>query len=426
MNQQTKLGNSHLGAFITMVILMALIGFITSINQQFQAPLKDAFLQHAGSLTNTLSTLLTFAFFLAYLTMGPASARFLEKHGYKRCLTQGILIVILALVVFETSALIYVKIPSVNNIAFGDSVFLPLSYFIFVVGSFVAGTGLTYLQASVNPYLVVCDVRGTSGVTRQNIGGSGNSIMTTLGPIFIAFMVFGGKSGADISVNSILIPMVVLIAFVLMLYLVVSRLNLPDIAGTKNETGVKLEHSVWSFPHLALGVVAIFFYVGVEVCVGGNFTLFATDIFGVNSADAAFWVSFYWGGMLLGRLVGSVLAKIPAQKQLLVGAIIAFILVLTSMITHNMYALIAVGLFHSVMWGAVFALAIDKLGVYTAKGSGALMMGVVGGAVLPFLQGVLADIIGGWHWTLVLILIGEAYLIYYAISGHKVRRLPEM
>lgn len=419
---QTK--TNYLGAFITMVILMALIGFVTSINQQFQAPLQAAFLANAGALQNTLATVLTFAFFLAYLVMGPTAAAFLDKKGYKACLTKGIAYVIFALFIFEASALIFEYVQSVNNLSmFGIT--LPLSYFVFVLGSFVAGTGLTYLQASVNPYLVVCDVKGTTGVTRQNIAGTGNSIMTTIGPLFIAWVVFGGKTGADVAVRDIMIPMLVLIVFVTALYFIVNKLNLPDIAGTKKEEGEVLSKSVWSFSHLALGVVAIFFYVGVEVCIGGNFTLFAKDLFGLDSAAAASWVAFYWFGMLVGRFASSFLSEIPANKQLLVSAIIAFILVVVSLLTNNMYAMIAVGLVHSVMWGAIFALAIDKLGKYTSKGSGALMMGVVGGAILPFAQGVLADALGGWYWTFALVLIGEAYLIFYALIGCKVKQLPE-
>ncbi len=440
MTQVNNTKPNYLGAFITMVVLMALIGFITSINQQFQAPLQAAFLANAGSLKNALATLLTFAFFAAYLVMGPTSAKFLEQHGYKKTLLRGIAIVVIALGIFEASALIYEYAPSImgnssfdiNNIQMG-SISLPISFFIFVAGSFVAGTGLTYLQASVNPYIVVLDVAGTSGASRQNIAGSGNSIMTTIGPLFIAFLVFGGKTGSDVAVSSIIIPMIVLLVFVAALYFIVNKLSLPEIAGAKKEEGVVLEKSVWSFSHLTLGVVAIFAYVGVEVAVGGNFTLFANELFGIDSASAASIVAFYWLSMLIGRLCGSFLAKVPAQIQLLISSVSALLLVVASMFMIKvmpesreiaMWTLIAVGLFHSIMWGAIFALAIDKLGKYTAKGSGALMMGVFGGALLPFIQGILADQIG-WYWTLCIVVLGEAYLIFYALIGSKVKQVSE-
>ncbi|WP_329905202.1 MFS transporter [Porphyromonas pogonae] len=411
-----------MGPFITMVILMALIGFITSINQQFQAPMQAAFLQDAGDMTNTLTTFINFSFFLAYLIMGPTSARTLEKKGYKQALLVGIALLVLALAFFEFSAIQYVKWPVTFN--FG-SIVLPLSYFIFIIGSFIAGTGLTYLQASVNPYIVACDVKGTSGVQRQSIAGAGNSVMTTLGPLFIAFVVFGGASGADIKVQSLFIPMVVLIAFVAILYFIVRRLNLPNLAGTSVAKDEKLSRSVWSFSHLSLGVIAIFMYVGVEVAVGSNINLYAIKDHGYTTGAAAQLASMYWFGMLIGRLCGSFISKISANTQLVFTTIGAGVLVTLSMFTGNPLLLVFVGLFHSIMWPAIFALAIDKLGKYTAKGSGALMMGVVGGAVLPLIQGIFADSIGSWQWTWTIVVIGEVYLLYYALVGHKVKQLPE-
>ena len=178
---------------------------------------------------------------------------------------------------------------------------------------------------------------------------------------------------------------------------------------------------------LALGVVAIFFYVGVEVAVGANINLYAislTDADG-NSlytiAQAAKMASFYWGGMLVGRLFGSFVSKISANVQLLVTTIGAGILVVMAIITNNPWLLVGVGLFHSIMWPAIFSLAIEGLGKYTSKGSGALMMGVVGGAILPFTQGIFADILGSWNWTWIIVVVGEIYLLYYALIGYKVK-----
>lgn len=421
MNSQTTKPN-YLGAFITMVILMMVIGFVTNINQQLQVPLKAAFLAQSGSLENTLAQMPNFAFFLAYLVMGSVSAGYLDRNGYKRTLTQGILIVALAFCVMLSSGLIYQHVPSVNSIQLGAAT-LPLSYFIFVLGSFVAGTGLTYLQASVNPYIVACDVPGTSGVTRQNIAGAGNSLMTTLGPLFVAFVIFAGQSKETIQVSSIIVPFALLIVFMALLYIIVSRLNLPDIAGTKVEQGEKLEKSIWSFSHLKLGVVAIFCYVGVEVAVGTNILFYAEEL-GITAEKAATLSSLYWFGMLIGRLCGSFLAKVAGQTQLMVASGVSLVLVIVSMITKQPEFLVAMGLFHSIMWGAIFALAIDKLGKYTPQGSGALMMGVVGGAILPFLQGILADALGSWELTWLLVIAGEAYMLYYALVGYKVKQLP--
>ncbi len=408
--------------FIAMVILMALIGFITSINQQFQAPLQEAYLQGAGALKNTFATLLTFAFFLAYLVMGPTAANTLQKRGYKGTLIVGLIVLFLGLGAFELSAIQFEKWPL--DFQFG-TITLPLSFFIFIAGSFITGAGLTFLQSSVNPYVVACDVKGTTGVQRQSIAGTGNSIMTTLGPLFVAYLIFKGATGSEIAVDSLFIPLALLLLFVLILTFSVNKLNLPDIQGTTVAADEKLEKSVWSFSHLRLGVLAIFVYVGVEVCVGANINLFATGDHGFDIKSAAKLASMYWLGMLIGRFVGSFISKVSAQTQLAFSSIVAGILVALAMLIRSPYVLIFVGLFHSIMWPAIFALAIDKLGKYTAKGTGALMMGIVGGAILPFAQGLLADALGSWHWTWLIVIVGEAYLLYYALIGYKVRQLPE-
>lgn len=425
MNKLKNNSQSYLGPFITMVILMSLVGLITSINQQFQAPMQAAYLRQAGDLENTLATLINFSFFLAYLVMGNVAAKTIDKVGYRGTLIRGLIILIAGFALFEISAFQFTSFR--NTIVLGGAT-IPYAYFIFLIGSFVAGTSLTYLQAAINPYLVASKVPGTSDIQRQSIGGAGNSSMTTIGPLIVAFLIFGGKEAEDINVSSLFVPFAVLIGIVAILAIVLKNLNLPDLEGSTADKDEKLSKSVWSFSHLALGVAAIFFYVGVEVAVGANINLYAislTDSAG-NSlytiSQAAQMAALYWGGMLVGRLFGSFVSSIPANTQLLFTSIGATILVVLSMATGNPWFLVGVGLFHSIMWPAIFALAIKGLGKYTSKGSGALMMGVVGGAVLPFIQGVSADVIGDWNWTWIIVIIGEAYLLYYATIGHKVKQ----
>lgn len=421
-NLKTK--RNYLGPFITMVILMSLVGLITSINQQFQGPMQAAYLSKAGSLSYTFTTLINFSFFLAYLVMGSFAAKTIDNVGYRGTLVRGLVILIAGFAIFEFSAYQFEKFGGEVQIA--DAT-IPYAYFIFILGSFVAGTALTYLQSAINPYLVACDVKGTSGVQRQTIAGAGNSSMTTIGPLIVAFLIFGGKGASEIQVNSLFLPIAILIAIVLVLTIVLKRLNLPDIEGSTSSKDEVLPKSVWSFSHLALGVLAIFFYVGVEVAVGANINLYAISLKNADGSalytigQAAKMASFYWGGMLVGRLMGSFVSKISANAQLLFTSLAAGILVVISMITHNPWVLVGVGLFHSIMWPAIFALAIEGLGKYTSKGSGALMMGVVGGAILPFIQGVFADVLGSWNWTWIIVIVGEVYLVYYALTGYKVR-----
>ena len=422
---QQKQTQSYLVPFIIMVVLMALVGLITNLNGQFQAPMQAAFLQKSGSLTNALTTLITFAFFLGYLAMGIPSAKCIEKKGYKNTLITGLFGLIAAFGLYELSAYVFESVDLVKFQAATDPnvVIIPVAYYIFLLAGFVAGSAMTFLQAVLNPYIVACDVKGTTGVTRQSIAGTANSTMATIAPILVASVIFAGKSGLDIALSSLYIPFLILIVLVGGLIAALSKLHLPAIASTEKKEGEVLEKSVWSFSHLTLGVVAIFMYVGVEVCIGNNINLHGQSL-GFEPSEAALMATIYWGLMLVGRLCGSFLSGISASKQLLITSLGAGILVLGGMILNNPYLLVGAGLFHSVMWGAIFSLAIDKLGKYTSAGSGALMMGIVGGAILPFAQGILADRLGGWQFTWIIVLIGEAYLLYYALVGHKVRQLP--
>ena len=422
---QQKQTQSYLVPFIIMVVLMALVGLITNLNGQFQAPMQAAFLQKSGSLTNALTTLITFAFFLGYLAMGIPSAKCIEKKGYKNTLITGLFGLIAAFGLYELSAYVFESVDLVKFQAATDPnvVIIPVAYYIFLLAGFVAGSAMTFLQAVLNPYIVACDVKGTTGVTRQSIAGTANSTMATIAPILVASVIFAGKSGLDIALSSLYIPFLVLIVLVGGLIAALSKLHLPAIASAEKKEGEVLEKSVWSFSHLALGVVAIFMYVGVEVCVGNNINLYGQSL-GFEPSEAALMATIYWGLMLVGRLCGSFLSGISASKQLLITSLGAGILVLGGMVLNNPYLLVGAGLFHSVMWGAIFSLAIDKLGKYTSAGSGALMMGIVGGAILPFAQGILADKLGGWQFTWIIVVIGEAYLLYYALVGHKVRQLP--
>ena len=219
---------SYLGPFITMVILMSLVGLITSINQQFQGPMQAAYLDKAGDLKNTLTTLINFSFFLAYLVMGNFAAGTIDKVGYRGALIRGLIILLAGFSLFELSA--YQFTSSGNTVMLAGAT-VPYAYFIFLIGSFVAGTALTFLQAAINPYLVACNVPGTSGVQRQTIAGAGNSSMTTIGPLIVAFLIFGGKEAGDIQVSSLFLPIAILIGIVAVLAIVLKNLNLPDIAG---------------------------------------------------------------------------------------------------------------------------------------------------------------------------------------------------
>lgn len=405
---------NYTGPFIIMVILFFFVGFFTNINQQFQEPLKEALLAKAGSIQNTLMTLITFSWFLAYPAFGGVGSKWVSRFGYKGTLVRALFFMVGGLAVFEASVLLQVYAPGAE-VSFGDSI-VPVAFFIFILGSFLVGGAVTVMQVVINPFLVNCQVKGTSDVQRQSIGGAGNSVATTIGPLFVAYVIFGGQKG---QIDNLIIPFILLAVVILALGFIVNRLNLPTIASAVNVEGEKLPRSIWSFRHLVLGVVAIFFYVGVEVAVGTNVVSFAKELGDGFAEKASLMASLYWGGMLVGRLIGAMISKISAKTQLLATSLLAIVLIVASMALKNPWLLIGVGLCHSIMWPAIFSLAVFKLGKYSSLGSSAIMIGVVGGGVLPLVQGGFADILGSWEWTWSLIAVCEVFLLYYAISGSK-------
>jgi len=410
---------NYTGPFLIMVGLMFIVGFLTVVNQQFQSPLQDALLSNAGSLKNTLATFITFAFFMGYPAYGPTASKWADSVGYKGTLVRGLIVLVLGLAIEALSS----QLLSAGAVDMGGA-HVPYAFFVFLLGSFVLGSALAILQTVINPFIVVTEVPGTTPVTRVSIAGSLNSIGTTAAPFFVTYLVFGG---ALPEVTQLLMPLSVLLIIVAVLAGVVSKLDLPNpnVGGEEKEVDTSsLTESIWSFSHLKWGVVGIFVYVGVEVAVGSNIVLFAKDL-GIEKGLATTMAAMYWGGMLIGRLFGSFLTKITAQTQLLITAGISLVLVSIAILTENLWFLVAVGLMHSIMWGAIFSLAIAKLGSYTAKGSGALMIGVAGGAVIPWIQGISADIIGGWHFTWIIVVLCEAYLVWYALAGHKVIKSPK-
>ena len=237
---QQKQAQSYLVPFIIMVVLMSLVGLITNLNGQFQAPMKAAFLLMAGAQTNTLTTLLTFAFFFGYLAMGVPSAKYIERKGYKQTLILGLFGLIVAFGLYELSAYVFETMDLANfqptidaaraagaGYKYEGAVVIPTAYYIFLVAAFVAGSALTFLQAVLNPYIVACSVKGTTGVTRQSIAGTGNSSMATIAPLLVAHVIFAGKTGLDIQISSLYIPFLVLIVLVGGLIVALTQIHLP-------------------------------------------------------------------------------------------------------------------------------------------------------------------------------------------------------
>ena len=194
--KQQETQTNYIGPFLTMVFLFFIVGFLTTANTQFQGPLKETFLSEVGELKNTFATLITFSWFLAYPICGGLGATWINKHGYKGTLIRGLGLMIIGLGLFFISSYFTVHYPEADWQIGNNTV--PYGFLIFLLGSFVVGASATVLQVVINPYLTACSVKGTQAIQRLAIGGSANSVGTTLAPYFVTGIVFGGLSMEEI------------------------------------------------------------------------------------------------------------------------------------------------------------------------------------------------------------------------------------
>ena len=432
---ESKPQNSVL-PFAIITFIYFIIGFLTTVNEQLQAPLKFTLLANAGSLKNTLTTLISFFFFSGYLINGTLGSRWVNRFGYKNTILRGLGFTIVGLLMYFCSTFVSANFPALA-FQLGDAL-VPAGFVIFVFGSFLMGTAAAVVQVVVNPYVASYQLKGTQPVQRLNITTAINSIGTTSAPFFVTVVMFSGISIGQIQIQQLLVPLSLLILCILIVILITSRLHIPDIENTRAVAGEKLERSIWSFRHFVLGVSAIFFYVGTEVAIGANINLYAfermgsghpitffgrTDltIGGLDLGIHALLSTLYWGGFLVGRAVSSFFTTISARTQLITTTILATLLAILAMVTENLWYLVAIGLLHSSMWSCIYSLSIRGLKKYTSKASGIFISAVFGGAVFTLLQGGLADIFDSWRWTWLLTVLCELLMLGYALFGSRIR-----
>lgn len=421
--------------FVVLTVIYFVVGFLTTVNGQFQGPMKVAFLSRTSELRNTLTTLISFFFFLGYLVNSGTGGRWINSRGYKVTLLRALGVMVAGLLLYSLSSLVVEKWPDAT-VTIGADI-IPWGYFVFLAGSFLMGTSAALLQVVINPYVAAYDLPGTKPVQRMNIVCAVNSVGTTVAPFFVTGVIFAGVAFEAVTPGQLMIPFLIIALVIALLTAITSRLSLPDLQNTRSESGEKLPRSVWSFSHLALGVVALFFYVGTEVAIGVNVNLHAMQLIeqgrplsffghdnlvigGLNLGIPALLATLYWGGMMIGRILFSMFPNIPPRKLLIALTSVSALLVIVAMALDNLWVLVSVGLFHSVMWGCIFTLAVTGLKKYTSRASGVLMMGVFGGAVFPVLQALMADELGSWRWTWSIALVCELVMLYYALWGCKV------
>ncbi len=416
-----------IGPFAILTFIYFLVGFLTTVNNQFQAPIQKAFLAETSTLQNTLTTLISFFFFLGYLLNSTRGGKWVNAHGYKKTLLRSLLFMVTGLLCYALSSTFVDYLPDLFIMLGSDK--LPLGFLVFLLGSYLMGTSAAIGQVVINPYIASYDLPGTQPVQRINITCAINSLGTTVAPFFVTGIIFAGMAMNEVQAHQLLLPLLILAAVVTAITTITSRLHLPDIEGTRSEDASQLTRSIWSFRHLKLGVVAIFFYVGAEVAIGSNVNLHAIELYGesklviagMSLGIPALLATLYWGGLMVGRIVMSMFPQVSPRAILVTTSISAIVLTSIAIVSNNLWVLVSVGLCHSVMWGATFTLAIDGLKQYTSKASGVFMMGVFGGAIFPVLQAFIADSLGDWQWSWGLVIICEAVLLYYALWGSRNR-----
>lgn len=394
-------------------------GFLTSLNDVLIPHLKAVF-----ELNYTRAMLVQFAFYGAYFLMSLPAGRLVAHLGYKKGIITGLLIAAVGALGFWPSAALR-------------------TYEAFLASLFVLATGITVLQVAANPYVALLGPEQTAS-SRLTLAQALNSLGTTLAPLFGGFLILSTTvmSGEQIQAlpvaeqvayraaeaQSVQGPYLGLAIALALLAVFVCLFRLPSLAEA-TEKADSAQHTLLDalkHPHVLFGVLAIFFYVGAEVSIGSLMVnyLALPETGGMSEQRATQYVSAYWGCAMVGRFAGSwLLAQYP-PRRLLAGFALANVVLLGVILAASgevaVYGIVATGLFNSIMFPTIFSLAIERLGPLTNKASSLLIMAIVGGAVIPLLQGMLADRIG-LHLSFVLPVTCYLYIIFYGLVGSRPR-----
>jgi len=408
-------------ALVVLTSLFFMWGFITCLNDILIPHLKTVF-----SLNYTQVMLIQFTFFAAYFIVSLPSGFIVEKVGYKRGIVIGLVTAGVGCLMFYPAA--------------GTR-----SYPVFLTALFVLASGITLLQVSANPYVAILGPPRTAS-SRLTLTQAFNSLGTTIAPLFGSFLILSvaAKTAEEMAAlgpaelsayqaaeaASVQNPYLGLAAALFVIAAFFAVVKLPVIEASsgdaKSHTGESYDtqhKSAWKYRHLVLGAVGIFLYVGAEVSIGSFLVNFLGQPFiaGLPAAEAGRYLSFYWGGAMVGRFVGSAAIRyIKPGNALAFNAAAAALLVLVAMLTSGhvaMWAILAVGLFNSIMFPTIFTLAVDGLGKHTGQGSGILCMAIVGGAIVPVIQGAFADTIG-IHRAFFLPILCYLFVLHYGLKGH--------
>ncbi|GGK87888.1 sugar MFS transporter [Rufibacter glacialis] len=452
----TSGGGNYLGPLMTVTMLFFMWGFITCLNDILIPKLQQVF-----TLQNWQAMLIQTAFFgayfivsLLYFLVSVTKGDPILRIGYRNGIIVGLVVTAVGCLLFLPAADLH-------------------SYGLFLGALFVLASGITVLQITANPYVSILGPPESSS-SRMNLTQALNSLGTTIAPVLGGYLIFDQVSGGDATAESVKMPYVGLAVALLVIAVIIKVARLPRLTG--GDTAIVPGSGALRHRHLVLGIICIFMYVGGEVAVGSMLInyLKLPQIAGLDESEAKHYLAFYWGGAMVGRFFGAVaLAQLRSislkygimaaialvtfgavyaiydlnQALIILGLIAAnFVVLLLGRFIPNrtvglyaaavigllligtfaqgsvaMWAVIAIGLFNSIMFPTIFDLAIKGLGTHTSQGSSLLVMAIVGGAIVPPLQGALADVTGDVQLSFVVPLLCYLYIVYYGFSGYKTR-----
>jgi len=390
-------------------------GFLTCLNDILVPHLKSIF-----DLSYAQVMLVQFAFFSAYFLFSVPWSKVVNTIGYQKTMVVG-------LVTMACGALLFVPAASA------------VSYPLFLTALLVLAAGITGLQVSANPYVDLLGKPETAS-SRLDLTQAFNSLGTTIAPKIGGLLIL---SAAPLAIEqlkqlapealhayrvqqaaSVKMPYTVISIALVLLAILIGTFTLPKIETEKPGSEENVDDSIWKHPNLILGAIGIFAYVGAEVSIGSFLVNYFSlpEIAGLSARTAAGFVSFFWAGTMIGRFVGAgLLRRIKAGYLLALCGICAATLVTVSMLTGGhtaMWSMLAVGLFNSIMFPTIFSLGVAELGPLTGNASGVLNMAIVGGAILPVVQGLIADRVG-IHHAFFLPVLCYLYILFYGLSGSK-------
>ena len=392
-------------ALISLAVLYFMMGLITCLNDTLVPFFKSGF-----NLSFAQSSLVQFYFFLTYGVMSIPAGKIVERVGYKNGMVIG----------FSVAA-------------FGALLFFPASilhqYALFLAALFIIAIGIVLLQVAANPYVTMLGPARTASSRLTLIQGVG-SIGTTSAPLLGSYFILSHLKESQSSSEAVGYPYIGIAGLLILIAIVVYNLKLPNIRTTNSSDdaagnpGIK---NVFSFRNLNFGICAIFVYVGAEVSIGTFLTNYISDTLKIEVHQANNYVAFYWGGMLIGRLIGAfILQSLKPPSVLAACAAMSVFLIIFSINSSGntaVWSMIGVGVFNSIMFATIFSLSVQGLKKYTTRASGLLSTSIVGGAILSYLMGLLKDNFT-WQVAFLIPVLCYGYIIFYGISGYKSKYSP--